>query len=253
MEQIQSSTHAPGVVLSKYISNSGICARRKAEELIKNGAVSVNGSVITQWAYRVQTNDVITCHGKALNPQKEHIYIALNKPTETITSAADDEGRKTVLDLVKLRTRARLFPVGRLDCMTTGILLLTNDGELAQALAHPKFGVEKRYHITLSIPLRDYHKRMLITGSGLPEGMVKPDRIITFERKPRECIVCIHSGQNRVVRKLFHSLGYAVHKLNRISYAGISTRGLPKGAWRKLTDEEVQRLKRQTKFSLKNK
>ncbi len=246
MEQVHSPVPTTGIVLSKYLSNSGLCARRKAEELIKKGAVAVNGTVITQWAYRVQDNDTITCHGKALNPQKEYIYIALNKPTEVITSAADDEGRKTVHDLVKVRGGARLFSVGRLDCMTTGLLLLTNDGELAQALAHPRFGVEKRYHITLSIPLRDFHKRMLTTGAGLPEGMVKPDKIITFERRPRECIVCIHSGQNRVVRKLFHSLGYAVHKLNRISYAGISTRGLPKGAWRKLTDEEVRMLKRKT-------
>ncbi len=247
MEHAQDAYNRSGIVLSKYLSHSGICARRKAEELIKSGAVAVNGTVITQWAYRVQEGDAITCHGKALTPQKKLFYIALNKPTEIITSAADDEGRKTVLDLVKIRGGARLFPIGRLDCMTTGIILLTNDGELAQSLAHPRFGVEKRYHVTLSVPLKAFHKRMLQTGAGLPEGMTKPDKIITFERKPRECIICIHSGQNRIIRKMFHALGYAVHKLNRISYAGISTRGLPKGGWRELTNDEVDMLKRHTR------
>ncbi|HAU30650.1 MAG: ribosomal large subunit pseudouridine synthase B [candidate division TM6 bacterium GW2011_GWF2_43_17] len=244
MEHAQDAYNRSGIVLSKYLSHSGICARRKAEDLIKSGAVMVNGTVVTQWAYRVQENDTITCHGKTLTPQKKLVYIALNKPTEVITTAADDEGRTTVLELVKIRGNTRLFPIGRLDCMTTGIILLTNDGELAQSLAHPRFGVEKRYHVVLSVPLKDYHKRMLRTGAGLPEGMTKPDKIMTFDRKPRECIVCIHSGQNRIIRKMFHTLGYAVHKLNRTSYAGISTRGLPKGGWRELTYDEVAILKR---------
>lgn len=247
MEHAVNAFGQSGIILSKYLAQCGICARRKAEELVKNGTVSVNGSIVREWAYRVQKDDVITYKGTTLSPQKEHVYIALNKPTEVITSASDDYGRTTVLDLVKIRDIGRLFPIGRLDCMTTGIILLTNDGEVTQSLAHPKFNVEKRYHVTLSVPLKDYHKRMLRTGAGLPEGLEKPDKIITFDRKPKECIVCIHSGQNRVVRKMFHALGYAVHKLNRIFYAGISTRGLRKGGWRRLTYDEIARIKQQKK------
>lgn len=227
--------------LSKYIAHAGVCSRRKSEELIRSGAVTVNGAVVTEWARRVQSGDEVLCSGKVVKPE-EFVYVVLNKPTGIVTTVADEQGRKTVIDLIDLPKRVRLYPVGRLDCMSSGILLLTNDGDLAQKLAHPSNQVEKRYHVVLTRPLSRFHIQQLHQGVKILEGVVKVDALMQVPGRSAECIISLHSGQNRVVRRMFHKLGYVVRRLDRVFYAGITQKGLERGAWRLLTKEEIKRL-----------
>jgi len=238
-------TEDQSVRLNKFIANAGVCARREADILIQNGAISVNGQIITQMGYKVNPGDVVLFGDQRLiNEQK--VYLLLNKPKDYITTVDDPQKRKTVLDLIRNACRERVFPVGRLDRNTTGLLLLTNDGELAKKLTHPKHRVRKIYHAELDKPLTKADMEKIAHGIKLDEGtLVKPDDIAYVEHSDskKEIGIDLHSGQNRVVRRIFEQLGYKVTRLDRVVFAGLTKKDLPRGKWRFLTEKEVHFLK----------
>jgi len=228
--------------LNRYVAQSGICARRKADDLIKAGQIKINDSVITDVTYQVQPDDVITHGTHVLRPQ-ELAYVVLHKPTGFITTFAEDEVLPRVVDLVKLPNNVRVYPVGRLDVHTTGTLLLTNDGDLAQKLAHPRFNAEKIYRVNLSRPLIPESEARIRRGIHLDDGFAKPDSLRCISQGRTSWLVTLHSGRNRIVRRLFEQVGLFVKKLDRKSYAGITCQRLPIGAWRLLTEKEIEMLK----------
>ncbi|MCS6933656.1 MAG: rRNA pseudouridine synthase [Chitinophagales bacterium] len=237
--------------LNKYLAHAGVASRRAADELIRQGRVSVNGQVITEMGYKVKPGDQVCFDGKPLSLEKKY-YVLLNKPKDCITTVSDEKGRKTVMDLVRpafaqIRSHAkvRLYPVGRLDRNTTGVLLLTNDGELAQRLTHPSSNVKKIYHVLLNKKLRkeDFDK-IAEGGVVLEDGIAEVDEIAYPNPANRaEVGIQIHTGKNRFVRRLFEALGYEVVKLDRVYFAGLTKKDLPRGRWRFLTEEEVRLLK----------
>ena len=232
-----------GIRLNKYIANTGICARRQADQYIAAGNVEVNGKPMTELGYRVQPTDVVKFDGKNISAEKKE-YILLNKPKGFITTTQDEKGRKTVMDLVAGAAQGNIKPVGRLDRLTTGLLLLTNDGELMKKLTHPSHGVRKIYHVVLDkkLALSDFHK--IQEGLTLEDGFIQVDDISFVEGAPHnELGVKIHSGRNRIVRRIFESLGYVVEKLDRVVFAGLTKKDLPRGHWRPLTQQEVINLK----------
>ncbi|MEZ4809462.1 MAG: pseudouridine synthase [Allomuricauda sp.] len=229
--------------LNRYISNAGICSRREADTYIAAGNVMVNGKVITEMGFKVKRSDDVRFDGKRLNPEKKE-YILLNKPKNFITTTSDEKGRRTVMELISSATKARLLPVGRLDRNTTGLLLFTNDGELTKKLTHPKHGVRKIYHVHLdkSLSMADLHK--IEAGLELEDGPVEVDSVSFIQGAPKsEVGVEIHSGRNRIVRRIFEHLGYEVTKLDRVIFAGLTKKDLPRGHWRHLTEQEVINLK----------
>lgn len=234
-----------GMRLNRYIAHAGICSRREADAFIAEGLVKVNGKIITQMGYIVKPDDVVQFDDRRIYPEKP-VYILLNKPKDYITTTSDEKGRKTVLDLVKDCGASRLFPVGRLDRNTTGLLLLTNDGELAERLTHPRRRVEKLYKVVLDKNLKPEDLNKLRTeGVQLEDGPFKPDAVEYVENAPRNTLgVLIHSGRNRIVRRMFEALGYQVVKLDRVVFAGLTKAKLPRGHWRHLTPAEVARLKK---------
>jgi 23S rRNA pseudouridine2605 synthase len=231
--------------LNRYIAHAGICSRREADAFIAEGLVKVNGKVITQMGYIVKPDDVVQFDDRRIYPEKP-VYILLNKPKDYITTTQDEKGRKTVLDLVKDCGATRLFPVGRLDRNTTGLLLLTNDGDLAERLSHPRRKIEKLYKVVLDKNLKPEDLNKLRTeGVRLEDGPFKPDALEYVENAPRNTLgVLIHSGRNRIVRRMFEALGYQVVKLDRVVFAGLTKAKLPRGRWRYLTSAEVARLKK---------
>ncbi len=234
--------------LNKYISNGGVCSRREADEIISAGRVLVNGEKVTTLGHKVKLEDEITVDGKIISPTKK-VYVLLNKPKDFITTTNDPLQRKTVMDLIEDVEAERVYPVGRLDRNTTGILIFTNDGELAQALMHPSGNVSKIYSVELDKPIDQKHFYKLQNGIKLFDGFMKPDKIALVDRDDaRKIGVQIHSGRNRVVRRMFEALGYEVVKLDRVIYAGIDKQGLAKGKWRNLTEKEVSQLKRMTRL-----
>lgn len=239
---IQKTDESSGIRLNKYISNSGICSRREADTYIEHGSVTVNGKLVTEMGYKVQPTDVVRFDGSAISPEQKR-YILLNKPKNYITTMEDDRGRKTVMDLVDNATNERIYPVGRLDRMTTGLLLFTNDGELAKKLTHPKHNVRKLYHASLDrkLDLKDLHK---LQGDVVIEGRkVFIDAVSYVEGEQKtEIGIEIHSGRNRIVRKIFEHVGYKVVKLDRVIFAGLTKKNLPRGRWRELTNQEVVNL-----------
>ncbi len=230
------------MTLNKYIAHSGECSRREAAELVKQGKVKVNGELVMEPGYRVQEFDQVTIAGKKLTPTKGRVYILLNKPKGFITTTDDPEGRETVMDLVANAGIDRLFPVGRLDRNTTGLLLLTNDGDLAQKLSHPSYETKKVYQASLDKPLTKADFEKIANGLTLDDGEVFVDAISYLDEK-NEIGLEIHSGRNRIVRRIFESLGYEVEKLDRVMYAGLTKKNLPRGNWRFLTEREVVLLK----------
>ncbi len=244
MNKSPDTTPSSGMRLNKYVSNSGICSRRKADEHIKAGKVKVNGKVILEMGHKVQPNDEVTFEGKKINPERK-VYVLLNKPKNFITTTADERGRKTVMDLVRKAAKgARIYPVGRLDRATTGLLLLTNDGELAQKLAHPSGEVRKIYQVTLDNDLTENDFQKIKKGIKLEEGIAQVDAIAyPIEDEPNIVGVELHIGWNRIVRRIFESLGYEVKRLDRVVYAGLTKKDLPRGKWRYLTEKELIRLK----------
>ncbi|WP_262906910.1 pseudouridine synthase [Tenacibaculum finnmarkense] len=232
-----------GIRLNKYISNSGICSRREADTYIEHGSVFVNGNLMTQMGYKVQPTDEVRFDGTLISIEKKR-YILLNKPKNYITTMEDERGRKTVMELVDNATKERIYPVGRLDRNTTGLLLFTNDGELAKKLTHPKHNVRKLYHASLDKKLSISDLDKLRSDVVIEGKKVFIDAVsyVEGERKT-EVGIEIHSGRNRIVRKIFENFGYAVTKLDRVIFAGMTKRNLPRGRWRELTEQEVNTLK----------
>jgi 23S rRNA pseudouridine2605 synthase len=230
--------------LNKYIAHCGICARREAAELVKEGKVKVNDKVVTEPGYKLGPSDVVKYGGKTLYPARNLVYILLNKPKDTITTASDTHGRKTVLDLVAKATRERIYPVGRLDRNTTGVLLLTNDGELTQKLSHPSNEVRKTYEAKLDKPLAKADFDRILAGVTLEDGPVPVDALGYADANDKSVIgIELHSGKNRVVRRLFESLGYDVTGLDRVMFANLTKKNVERGKWRHLTEKEVRLLK----------
>jgi len=231
-----------GIRLNKFISNSGVCSRREADTYIEHGSVTVNGNLITEMGYKVQPNDDVRFDGTSISPEKKK-YVLLNKPKNYITTMDDERGRKTVMELVSNAANERIYPVGRLDRMTTGLLLFTNDGELAKKLTHPKHDVKKLYHASLDrkLDLKDLQK---LRGEVIIEGKkVFIDAVSYVEGQSKtEVGIEIHSGRNRIVRKIFEHVGYKVVKLDRVLFAGLTKKNLPRGRWRELTKQELANL-----------
>ena len=231
--------------LNKYLADCGVCSRREADDLIKAGCVTVNGEVITTMGYKVKTNDKVMYGGQTLNREKLR-YILLNKPKGFITTADDPEGRETVMELVRDACPERIFPVGRLDKATTGLLLLTNDGDLAKKLTHPSSEVSKLYHVVLDKPLTRNDMLRISEGIELDDGFISADEIAydADDESKKSIGIQLHSGRNRIVRRIFEHLGYDIVKLDRVMFAGLDKYKLPRGEWRFLTDKEVAMLKK---------
>jgi len=229
--------------LNKYISNSGICSRREADVYIKSGSATVNGKIITEMGYKVQPNDEVRFDEVLISPESKR-YVLLNKPKNYITTMDDERGRKTVMELIRSAAKERIYPVGRLDRLTTGLLLFTNDGEMAKKLTHPKHQVKKLYHVTLDKKLSMSDLSKISSNFVLDGKMVFVDKISYVENKPKHEIgIEIHSGRNRIVRRIFENFGYKVTKLDRVIFAGLTKKNLSRGIWRHLTQQEVNNLK----------
>jgi len=230
--------------LNKYVAHSGICSRRKAAELVKQGLITVNGKVEINPAYEVNKRDKIKYQGKTIKPTKKMIYILMNKPKNTVTTVSDDRGRRTVIDIVEKKIDQRIYPVGRLDRNTTGLLLLTNDGDLAKKLSHPSHKIQKRYHVILDKPVTPSDIDKIKRGVALEDGIAEVDDISYINYGPKNEIgLELHSGKNRVIRRLFAHLGYEVTKLDRVYYAGLTKKDIPRGWFRNLTEQEIIMLK----------
>ncbi|MBU3678639.1 MAG: rRNA pseudouridine synthase [Candidatus Kapabacteria bacterium] len=230
------------VRLNKAIADAGVASRRRADELISSGCVRINGAIVVDLGTRVEIDDVVTVNGEPITRQKHLTYILLNKPKDLITTSRDEKGRATVFDIVRLKTR--LFSVGRLDRNTTGVLLLTNDGDLANRLMHPRYGVTRVYRASLDHPLRTDHMRRIASGVELEDGPTQPCDVIIDPEDKTVVVLAIREGRNREVRRIFEHVGYEVKRLDRKEYAGLSTRGLKRGEYRHLTRDEVDQLYR---------
>lgn len=231
------------VRLNKYLTNAGICSRREADEFIQAGVVSVNGQVVTELGTKVLRTDDIRFHDQKVSMEKK-VYVLLNKPKDCVTTSDDPQQRKTVMDLVKNACPERIYPVGRLDRNTTGVLLLTNDGDLASKLTHPKFLKKKIYHVFLDKKVTAHDMQQIATGITLEDGEVHADAIEYASATDKSQVgIEIHSGKNRIVRRIFESLGYRVVKLDRVLFAGLTKKNLRRGDWRFLTEKEVDMLR----------
>lgn len=230
--------------LNKYVAHCGICSRRDAVPLIKEGKMRVNDVVILEPGFKVNPNDVVTFAGKKILPEKNLVYILLNKPKDYITTLDDPEGRKTVLDLLRGVTAERIFPIGRLDRNTTGVLLLTNDGDLTQKLSHPSHEVRKIYEVKLDKPLGKLDFERILNGLDLEDGFVRADSLAYTDPKDKSIIgIELHSGRNRIVRRMFESLGYDVRNLDRVMFGNLTKKNVERGKWRYLVEKEIRLLK----------
>ena len=228
--------------LNKFLANSGVCSRREADDFIQAGVVRVNGQVVTELGTKVMRTDSVLFHDQLITPEKK-VYLLLNKPKDTVTTSDDPQNRKTVMDLVKDACKERIYPVGRLDRNTTGVLLLTNDGELASKLTHPQYLKKKIYHVFLdkNVSAADIHQ--IAEGIELEDGPIKADAIEYADEKDKKQVgIEIHSGRNRIVRRIFEHLGYKVMKLDRVYFAGLTKKNVRRGDWRFLTEAEVNML-----------
>ncbi|HTH30343.1 MAG TPA: pseudouridine synthase [Lacibacter sp.] len=240
--------------LNKYLAHCGVCSRREAAEVIKTGTVLVNGKVITEPGHKVTDKDEVKVNGKKISIQKELVYILLNKPKDYITTSEDPQGRRTIMDLMRGVSTNRIYPVGRLDRNTTGVLLLTNDGELTQKLSHPSFQVKKVYEVTLDKPLEKKDFEKLLNGVTLEDGFIAPDALGYADPKNKKIVgIEIHSGRNRIVRRMFESLGYDVKGLDRVLFANLTKKNVDRGKWRYLNEKEVRLLKFLNKSFVKKK
>jgi 23S rRNA pseudouridine2605 synthase len=224
--------------LNKYLSNAGVASRREADVLIQSGVVKVNGIVVTEMGFKVKPGDDINYGGEAIKGERK-VYLLLNKPKDCITTTEDPQERKTVMNLIKNACKERVYPVGRLDRNTTGLLLMTNDGEIAARLTHPKFNIKKVYQVSLTKGLKTEDMQQIIDGIELEDGFVKADEVAYVGEGKKEIGIEIHSGRNRIVRRIFEHLGYDVLKLDRVSFAGLTKKDLPRGKYRFLEPKEV--------------
>ena len=229
--------------LNKFLANAGVCSRREADEFIQAGVVLVNGQVVTELGTKVLRSDEVKFHDQPVSLEKK-VYVLLNKPKDYVTTVDDPQQRKTVMDLVKDACPERIYPVGRLDRNTTGVLLLTNDGEMASKLTHPKFLKKKVYHVYLDKNVTLHDMQQISEGIELEDGEVRADSVeYADERDKSQVGIEIHSGKNRIVRRIFESLGYRVVKLDRVQFAGLTKKNLRRGDWRFLTEQEVDMLR----------
>lgn len=229
--------------LNKFLANAGVCSRRDADKYIQAGVVSVNGEIITELGHKVLRSDTVLFHDQQVKAEKK-IYVLLNKPKGYVTTSEDPQNRKTVMDLVRNACMERIYPVGRLDRNTTGVLLLTNDGEMASKLTHPKFMKKKIYHVYLDRNVSAADMRQIAEGVMLEDGEIHADSIEYASETDRKQVgIEIHSGKNRIVRRIFSALGYNVIKLDRVYFAGLTKKNVKRGDWRYLTEEEVQMLR----------
>ena len=228
--------------LNKYMANAGICSRREADEFIAAGKVKVNGEVVTELGTKITRNDVVEYNEKVVTPERK-CYVLLNKPKDCVTTSDDPNGRTTVMDIVKNACEERIYPVGRLDRNTTGVLLLTNDGDLASKLTHPKYVKKKIYHVWTDKAISEEDMQRIADGIELDDGEIHADAISYVSDDRNQAGIEIHSGRNRIVRRIFEHLGYRVTKLDRVYFAGLTKKNLPRGRWRYLTQEEVNYLR----------
>ncbi len=229
--------------LNKFLANAGVCSRREADEFIQAGLVTVNGQVVTELGTKILRTDEVKFHDAVVSLEKK-VYVLLNKPKDYVTTSDDPQQRKTVMDLVKDVCPERIYPVGRLDRNTTGVLLLTNDGDLASKLTHPKFLKKKVYHVHLDKNLTAHDMQQISEGITLEDGEIKADAVAYADERDKSQVgIEIHSGKNRIVRRIFESLGYSVTKLDRVQFAGLTKKNLRRGDWRFLTEKEVDMLR----------
>jgi 23S rRNA pseudouridine2605 synthase len=230
--------------LNKYLAHCGVCSRRDAVLLIKEGKVKVNGEVVQEPAFKVSERDEIFFNGKKLFVTKNLVYILLNKPKDYITTTDDPQGRRTVLQLIKAATTERVYPIGRLDRNTSGVLLLTNDGDLTQKLSHPSYNITKVYEAKLDKPLTRADFDKILEGVSLEDGVIKADSLAYADARDKSVIgIEIHSGRNRIVRRIFESMGYDVKGLDRVMYANLTKKNVERGKWRFLSEKEIRLLK----------
>ncbi len=242
----KAETPAPGthIPLNKYIAHAGVSSRRAAATLVKEGKVSVNGIVVTDPGTKVLYTDTVKVAGKKVTVSSHFVYILLNKPKDFLTTTTDPQGRKTVQQLISKATEERVYPIGRLDRNTSGVLLFTNDGDLAQKLSHPKNEMKKIYHAGLDKPLTKQHFEKIMGGVELEDGLARVDEMAYADPKDKTQIgLEIHSGKNRIVRRIFAALGYDVKTLDRVMYAGLTKKNVQRGNWRFLTEKEIRALK----------
>lgn len=252
--QSQKETEADQMPLNKFIAHAGVCGRREAAELVKEGKVQVNGSIIFEPGFKVSANDKVLFKGKQLFAQKNLVYILVNKPKDYITTVKDPEGRKTIFDLLKGATQERIYPVGRLDRNTTGVLLMTNDGELAQKLTHPSYEIKKIYEVRLDKPVAKKDMEAILAGVTLEDGFINADAISYADAKDKSIVgIEIHSGRNRIVRRIFEHLGYDVKNLDRVMFANLTKKNVDRGKWRFLSEKEVRLLKYMNQSFVKTK
>lgn len=237
----QSSSNSEGTRLNKYIANSGICSRREADTFITTGLVSINGKIITELGTKVMPGDEVRFNDEKINPEKK-VYILLNKPKDYVTTLDDPEGRRTVMELIKNACNERVYPVGRLDRNTTGLLLLTNDGDLTKKLTHPSHNKKKIYHVELDKPITPEQLMMIKDGIELEDGLISADAVSFVNNNPLEIGIELHSGRNRIVRRIMEHFGLNVKRLDRVYFAGLTKLNLPRGKWRFLTDKEIIRI-----------
>jgi 23S rRNA pseudouridine2605 synthase len=229
--------------LNKYIASTGVCSRREADEFITAGLVSINGKLVTELGVKVSPGDVVKYNGETLKEEKK-VYILLNKPKDYVTTVEDPHAKKTVLDLVKGACKERVYPVGRLDRNTTGVMLLTNDGEITKRLTHPKFEKLKIYHVHLNKNIKPADMEKIATGIKLEDGLIKADTVSYADPVDKTQVgIEIHSGRNHIVRRIFEHLGYEVVKLDRVYFAGLTKKNLHRGEWRFLSEKEIAMLK----------
>ena len=242
-ETVRSAQKEELIRLNRFISNAGVCSRREADKYITAGVVTVNGQIVTELGTKVSPSDEVRFDNRLLTPERK-VYVLLNKPKDVVTTTDDPHAERTVMDLVKEACDERIYPVGRLDKNTTGLLLLTNDGELSKRLTHPSHKVEKVYQVTLdrTVSVADIQK--MTDGIDLEDGPIAADAVSFVEGEDKDTLgIEIHSGRNRIVRRIFESLGYRVRALDRVSFAGLTKKNLPRGKWRMLSPREVSFLK----------
>jgi 23S rRNA pseudouridine2605 synthase len=246
-----SSAATESIRLNKYIARAGVCSRRKADELIEQGRVKVNGNTVTELGSRVAAADEVEVNGRSISPRR-HVYLLVNKPKNTITTTDDPHDRETVMELIALpeKEKGGLFPVGRLDRETTGVLVITNDGDLAHRLMHPGYEVEKLYRVRTKNPVKPHELDLLRKGILLDDGKAAVDEVVYVAPPDRRDVgLSIHEGRNRQIRRMFEALGHEVVALERVNYAGLTAEGVRPGKWRRLTDHEVRQLRRQVKLN----
>ncbi len=246
--KIEENKNSEPLKLNKYLAHAGLFSRRTAAEVVKQGKVLVNNNVQTDPAYTVLPSDIVTFEGKTIRVEEKKVYVLMNKPKNTITTLSDEKSRKTVTEIVQPKYQQRIYPVGRLDRNTTGLLLLTNDGDLTTKLSHPSYKVKKIYLATLDKNIKPEELEKIKLGLDLEDGKAEVDEIVYGDNGKNEVLITIHIGKNRIVRRIFEHLGYEVVKLDRIYYAGLTKKDIPRGFFRDLNQEEINMLKH---FSVK--